>query len=191
MVSFRESQTAKNILLSYSAETQARTRYDFFATHAQEESFIQIAKIFSQTADQEYEHALRFFKFFNGGKLEISGTFPAGVIVDTYANLIQAAELELYVHDELYSVFAQTAEDEGFSRAADTFHAINVSEKCHETMFRELADNLVTGRVFKRDSEVTWKCLGCGYQHRGTTPPDKCPACVKPRGYFEVLQKNW
>lgn len=191
MVSFRESQTAKNILLSYSAETQARTRYDFFATQAKDDGFIQISKLFTETAEQEYEHALRFFKFFNGGKLSISGTFPAGVIEDTHSNLLQSAELELYVHDELYAVFAKTAEEEGFARAADTFHAINVSEKCHENMFRELADNLVTGRVFKRDTVVTWKCLSCGYHHEGDTPPDKCPACVKPRGYFEVWNKNW
>lgn len=191
MVSFRESQTAQNILLSYSAETQARTRYNFFATQAKDDGFIQIANLFDETAEQEYEHALRFFKFFNGGKLEITGTFPAGVIKDTHSNLIQSAELELYTHDELYAVFAKTAEEEGFARAADTFHAINVSEKGHEMMFRELADNLVTGRIFKRDSQVIWKCLSCGYHHEGETPPDKCPACVKPHGYFEVLKKNW
>lgn len=191
MVSFRESQTAKNILLSYSAETQARTRYDFFATQAKDDGFVQIGKLFTETAEQEYEHALRFFKFFNGGKFSISGTFPAGVIEDTHSNLLQSAELELYVHDELYAVFAKTAEEEGFARAADTFHAINVAEKSHEIMFTELADNLVTGRVFKRDTAVTWKCLGCGYHHEGDTPPDKCPACVKPRGYFEVWNKNW
>lgn len=191
MVAFKESRTAKNILLSYSAETQARTRYDFFATKAKDDGFIQIAKLFTETAQQEYEHGLRFFKFFNGGELEISGTFPAGVIKDTHANLLQSAELELYVHDQLYAVFADTAEEEGFARAADTFHAINVSEKCHENMFRELADNIVSGRIFERESAVTWKCLSCGYHHKGTTPPDKCPACVKPRGYFEVVAKNW
>jgi rubrerythrin len=191
MASFKESQTAKNILLSYSAETQARTRYNFFARKATDDGFIQIAKLFDETAEQEYEHALRFFKFFNGGELEITGTFPAGVIKDTHSNLIQSAELELYVHDQLYAVFAATAEEEGFARAADTFHAINVSEKGHEMMFRELADNLITGRVFKRDATVTWKCLSCGYRHEGTSPPDKCPACVKPQGYFEVLLKNW
>lgn len=191
MVAFKESRTAKNILLSYSAETQARTRYDFFATKAKDDGLIQIAKLFTETAQQEYEHGLRFFKFFNGGELEISGTFPAGVIKDTHANLLQSAELELYVHDQLYAVFADTAEEEGFARAADTFHAINVSEKCHENMFRELADNIVSGRIFERESAVMWKCLSCGYHHKGTTPPDKCPACVKPRGYFEVVAKNW
>ncbi len=191
MVAFKESRTAKNILLSYSAETQARTRYDFFATKAKDDGYIQIAKLFTETAQQEYEHGLRFFKFFNGGELEISGTFPAGVIKDTHANLLQSAELELYVHDQMYAVFATVAEEEGYARAADTFHAINISEKCHENMFRELADNLVSGRIFERESAVTWKCLSCGYHHLGTTPPDKCPACVKPQGYFEVMIKNW
>lgn len=191
MVKFRESQTAKNILLSYSAETQARTRYDFFATQAEDDGFIHISRLFKETAEQEYEHALRFFKFFNGGELEIVGTFPAGVIKDTHANLIASAELELYVHDQLYAVFAEKAEEEGFARAADTFHAINVAEKRHEIMFRELADNIITGRVFKREASVTWKCLGCGYHHEGETPPDKCPACVKPQGYFEEVKKNW
>lgn len=191
MAIFRESQTARNLLLSYSAETQARTRYNFFATQAREDGYIQIANIFDQTAEQEYEHALRFFKFFNGGDLEITGTFPAGVIKDTCSNLIASAELELYVHDQMYGVFAATAEQEGFQRAADTFHAINVSEKNHEHMFRELADNLSSGRAFKREEIVTWKCLGCGYIHEGYNPPDKCPACVKPPGYFEILKRNW
>lgn len=191
MASFRESNTAHNLLLSFSAEAQARTRYNFFATRAREEGYIQIANLFDQTAEQEFEHGLRFFKFFNGGDLEITGTFPAGVIKDTYDNLIASAELELYVHDKMYAVFAREAEREGFQRAADTFSAINVAEKHHEIMFRELAANLDSGRAFKRDAEVVWKCLSCGYLHKGTSPPDKCPACVKPPGNFELLNKNW
>jgi rubrerythrin len=191
MASFRNSQTAKNLLLSYSAEAQARTRYNFFAEQARTEELIQIARIFDDTAVQEYEHGLRFFKFFNGGNLEITGTFPAGVIKDTHANLLASAELELYVHDQLYKVFAEVAEEEGFQRAADLFSAINVAEKHHELMFRELADNLVSGRAFKRQEQVIWKCLNCGYLHEGTTPPDKCPACVKPPGYFALLDRNW
>jgi len=191
MASFRESNTAHNLLLSYSAEAQARTRYNFFATRAREEGYIQIANLFDQTAQQEFEHGLRFFKFFNGGDLKITGSFPAGVIKDTYDNLIASAELELYVHDKMYAVFAQEAEREGFQRAADTFNAINVAEKHHEIMFRELADNLDSGKAFKRDKKVFWKCLSCGYLHEDTSPPDKCPACVKPPGYFELLNKNW
>lgn len=191
MASFRDSRTAKNLLLSFSAESQARTRYNFFAEQARGENLIQIARIFDETAEQEYEHALRFFKFFNGGELEITGIFPAGVIKDTWANLLASAELELYVHDKMYKVFADVAEEEDFQRAADTFYAINVAEKHHEEMFRELAENLATGRAFKRDPGTVWKCLGCGYLHEGPTPPDKCPACVKPPGYFAILDKNW
>jgi rubrerythrin len=191
MAGFRESKTAHNLLLSYSAEAQARTRYNFFATQAREEKYMQIAKIFDETAEQEYEHALRFFKFFNGGEIEICGVFPSGVIKDSHANLLASAELELYVHDNMYGVFAQVAEEEGFQRAADTFNAINVAEKHHEMMFRELAENLATSKAFSRIESVTWKCLGCGYLHKGTEPPDKCPACVKPRTYFEILKKNW
>ncbi len=191
MTSFRESKTAHNLLLSYSAEAQARTRYNFFATQALEENYKQISKIFDETADQEYEHALRFFKFFNGGELEICGIFPTGVIKDTGSNLLSSAELELYVHDNMYKIFAQVAEEEGFQRAADTFNAINIAEKHHEMMFRELAENLAADRAFFRTEPMTWRCLGCGYLHEGPEPPDKCPACVKPRTYFEIYKKNW
>jgi len=191
MASFSESKTAHNLLLSYSAEAQARTRYNFFAERAREEGLAQIAALFDETAQQEYEHGLRFFKFFNGGYREITGAFPAGVIKDTYDNLIASAELELYVHDSLYGVFAVKAEEEGFSRAADTFHAINVAEKNHEIMFRELAENLKSGRAFSREKPVTWRCHNCGYLHEGTSPPDKCPACVKPASYFELFIKTW
>jgi rubrerythrin len=191
MVSFRKSRTAHNLLLSYSAEAQARTRYNFFATRALEENYKQISKIFDETAEQEYEHALRFFKFFNGGELEICGTFPAGVIKDTQTNLLASAELELYVHDNMYGVFAQVAEEEEFRRAADTFNAINVAEKHHEMMFRGLAENLASDKAFSRTKPVTWRCLSCGYLHEGLQPPDKCPACVKPQTYFEIHIKNW
>jgi rubrerythrin len=191
MASFRESQTAHNLLLSYSAETQARTRYNFFATRAREEGLIQIGRLFDETAEQEYEHALRFFKFFNGGELEITGIFPSGTIEQTLDNLLSSADLERYVHDEMYAVFAEKAEEEGYARAADTFHAINVSEKNHEIMFRELAANLEKDRAFKRDDPTTWKCLSCGYLHQGQAPPDKCPACVKPPGYFALHRKTW
>ena len=191
MAGFRDSKTAHNLLLSYSAEAQARTRYNFFAQRAREEGLAQIAQLFDETAEQEYEHGLRFFKFFNGGYSEITGAFPAGVLRDTYDNLIASAELELYVHDSLYKVFAEVAEQEGFARAADTFSAINVAEKNHEIMFRELAENLKSGKAFAREQEVAWRCLNCGYLHVGKTPPDKCPACVKTASHFELFIKNW
>ena len=191
MGKFRESRTAKNLLISFAAEAQARTRYNFFATQALQEGYAQISKIFNETADQEYEHALRFFKFFNGGDLEITWAYPAGVIRDTHANLLSAADLERHVSTNMYPVFAEKAAEEGFQRAADTFDAITVAEEHHEKMYLELADNIETGRVFKRSREKTWRCLNCGYLHTGDAPPDKCPACVKPAGYFELLYKNW
>lgn len=190
MRSFRDSRTARNLLISFSAEAQARTRYNFFARRAEDDGFIQIAGVFDETAAQEYEHALRFFKFFNGGELEITWHFPAGVIEDTLANLLSAAELERYVHEEMYSEFAGIAREESLLRAADTFEAISIAERYHEKLFRNLADTIKENRVFARDSEQIWKCLGCGYLHRGTAAPDKCPACVRPKGYFALLVEN-
>lgn len=191
MIAFRESKTAKNLLISYSAETQARTRYNFFANRARDEGYIQIARIFDDTADQECEHALRFFKFFNGGELEITWTFPAGVISNTQDNLISAADLEKFVHSSMYPGFAKIALEEGFGRAAETLNAISVSERHHEKIYRKLAANIARDITFMREEESSWKCLSCGYIHRGTKAPDKCPACVKPFGYFELLCENF
>ncbi|WP_022664902.1 rubrerythrin [Desulfospira joergensenii] len=191
MGKFRESQTAKNLLISFSLEAQARTRYNFFAQKARDEGYMQIAGIFDETAAQEYEHALRFFKFFNGGDLETTWSFPAGVIRDTRANLISAAELELSVHSRIYPGFARIAEKEGFQRAADTLNAISVSEVQHEKMYRQLAANIASDRAFAREEEKSWRCLSCGYIHKGKEAPDKCPACVKPANYFELLCENW
>ncbi len=188
---FFESRTAKNLLLSYSAESQARTRYNIFARRAEDEGYIQIARLFDETADQEYEHALRFFKFFTGGELETTWTFPAGAVEDTRANLLSSAALEQHVAHEMYKGFSEIAVEEGFQRAADTWDAIIVSEQHHEKLFLELAENIARDRVFAREEEQLWKCLGCGYIHRGVEAPDKCPGCVKPKGYFELLAHNW
>ena len=188
---FRESRTAVNLHTSFAAETQARTRYNFFAAKAREEGFIQIAKIFDETADQEYEHALRFFKFFNGGELPINWTFPTGVIEDTRSNLLSAAALEKYVSTDMYAQFAKEAKEEGFARAEDTFLNIIVSEEHHEKLYLELAENIARDRVFQKDEERVWRCLSCGYIHTGSSAPKKCPACVKPTGYFELLCENW
>ncbi len=191
MVKFRDSKTAKNLHISFGAETQARTRYDFFAEKAIDDGFIQIAKIFTETADQEYEHALRFFKFFNGGDLEMKWVFPTGVIKDTRSNLLSAAALEKYVSEDMYSKFAIIAEEEGFARAADTFNNIIVSEEHHKKLYLELADNIAKDKVFRKEEEKVWRCLSCGYIHKGKDAPGKCPACVKPTGYFELLCENW
>ncbi|MCK5311968.1 MAG: rubrerythrin family protein, partial [Desulfobacteraceae bacterium] len=162
MVKFRESKTAKNLHISFAAETQARTRYDFFADKAMDEGFIQIAKIFNETANQEYEHALRFFKFFNGGELEMKWVFPTGVIKDTRYNLLSAAALEKYVSEDMYAKFAIIAEEEGFERAVDTFNNIIVSEEHHRKLYLELADNIAKDKVFQKDDERVWRCLSCG-----------------------------
>ena len=191
MGKFRESQTAINLHTSFAAEAQARTRYNFFANKAREEGFIQIAKIFDETADQECEHALRFFKFFNGGELPINWSFPTGVIEATHANLLASAELERYVSFDMYAKFAKIAQDEGYQRAADTFYAIIVSERHHEKLFLHLAENIASGKSFCRKEETTWRCLSCGYIHKGRDAPEKCPACVKPTGYFELLCENY
>lgn len=191
MTAFRESRTARNLHTSFAAETQARTRYDFFAAKAREDGYIQIARIFSETANQEYEHALRFFKFFNGGELEINWSFPTGVILDTRSNLLSAAALEEYVSQDMYAKFAVVAKEEGFDRAEDTFLKIIVAEAHHKQLFLELADNIQKDRVFQKEEEMVWRCLSCGYLHTGASAPSKCPACVKPMGYFELLYKNW
>ena len=190
MGKFRESRTAVNLQTSFAAEAQARTRYNFFAEKAKDEGLIQVARIFDETADQEYVHALRFFKFFNGGELPVNWTFPSGAIEKTRDNLLSSAELERYVGDDMYLSFAKEAEAEGFARAADTFYAIIVAEKHHEVLFRQLADDMDTGAIFSRPADHGWRCLSCGYIHQGKSPPDKCPACVKPIGYFELLCEN-
>lgn len=191
MGKFRESQTAKNLLLSFAGESQARNRYTYFARQAVEDGYVQISDIFEETANQECEHALRFFKFFNGGELEITGSFPSGVIKSTYDNLIASADGEKFEHTELYPGFAKIAREEGFERAADTWDAISISEKQHEKRYRELAGNLAADRVFRRSEERTWRCLNCGYVHVGEEAPDKCPACVHPKEFFELLCENW
>ena len=191
MGKFRESRTAVNLHTSFAAEAQARTRYNFFADRARSEGYIQIGKLFDETADQEFEHALRFFKFFNGGDLTINWQFPAGVIEDTHANLLSSADLEAYVGNDMYAGFAQIAREEGFARAADTFDAIIVAENHHEKLFRHLAENIASLRIFKDEMQIQWRCLGCGYIHTGKTVPDKCPACVRPSGWFERLCENY
>ena len=191
MGKFRESQTAKNLLTSFAGESQARNRYTYFARRARDEGYIQIADIFDETANHECEHALRFFKFFNGGELEITWKFPTGVVESTYKNLIHAADGEQYEHTIMYPGFAEVARNEGFHRAADTWDAISVSERQHEKRYRELAYNLSAERAFLRNENKIWRCLNCGYLHQAREAPDKCPACVKPQGYFELLGENW
>jgi rubrerythrin len=191
MGSFKESQTAKNLLTSFAFESQAAARYQFFGGKAQKDGFSQIAGIFEETADQEREHALRFFKFFNGGELEITATFRTGVIQTTYDNLLSSADLENNVHTSLYPGFAAVAREENYVRAAETWDAIIVAEVQHEKTFLALAKNMSSGKIFKRENQRLWRCRNCGYIHEGQEAPDKCPACVRPKGHFELFCENW
>ena len=191
MGKFKESRTAKNLLISFAFESQANNRYIFFSNKAEKDGYIQIAEIFKETANQELEHALRFFKFFNGGELEITASFLTGVIKGTYENLTSSAELEHKVGTTMYPEFAEIAREENFDRAADLWDAITVAEIQHEKTFIQLADNIKTEKIFKRDTKVVWRCMNCGYLHEGEIVPDKCPACVRPGGHFELLAENW
>ena len=191
MGAYRDSRTAKNLLISYAFESQATTRYTFFANQAKKDGYIQVARIFDETAGQECEHALRFFKFFNGGELEVTASFLTGVIKSTVDNLVASADLEKYVHSDLYPGFAAIGREEGFARAADVWDAITVAEIQHEKTFRTLADNVKTGRTVSRERAMAWRCLNCGYIHEGRRPPDQCPACVRPSNYFEVFNPSW
>jgi len=185
------TQTEKNILTAFAGESQARNRYTYFAGQAKKEGFVQISAIFTETADQEKEHAKRLFKLLDGGEVEITGAFPAGVIGRTVDNVKEAAGGEHYEYTEMYPGFAQTARDEGFGAIASVFEAIAVAEKQHEKRYLDLAANIANGLVFKRSETVTWRCRNCGYLHEGMEAPAKCPACAHPQSYFELLGENW
>jgi len=189
--SIKGSQTEENLLIAFAGESQARNRYTFFASKAKKEGLIQISDIFLETANQEKEHAERFFKYLEGGELEISAAFPAGTIGTTFDNLIAAAEGEEYEWSVMYPAFAQTAREEGFDEIAQTFESIIIAEKQHDRRYKALAENIKAGRVFKRNGMVTWRCRNCGYLHEALEAPELCPACNHPQAYFELLGENW
>ncbi len=191
MAALKGTRTEKNLLASFAGESQARNRYTYFASKAREEGYMQIADIFAETADQEKEHAKRFFKFLEGGEVEITAAFPAGVIGTTLENLKAAAAGEHYEHTEMYPGFARIAREEGFEAVAMVWENVSVAEKQHEKRYNDLAANVEAGRVFKRDEEVVWRCRNCGYLHVGNEAPEMCPACAHPRAYFELLGENW
>ncbi len=175
MAKLKGSKTEKNLLTSFAGESQARNRYTYFAGQARKDGFVQIAEIFIETADQEKEHAKRFFKFLEGGEIEIACAFPAGVIGTTFENLKAAAAGEHHEHASMYPGFAKIAEDEGFKEVAAAFRAIAVAERQHEKRYLDLAANIEAGRVFTRDTQVTWRCRNCGYLHVGLRAPEVCP----------------
>jgi len=189
--SLKGTRTEKNILAAFVGESQARNRYTYFASKAKKEGYIQISNIFSETADNEKEHAKRLFKLLEGGEVETAGTFPAGVIGTTLENLKAAASGENYEHTKMYPEFAKIAEEEGFPEISSIFISIAVAEKQHEKRYLALAENIEKDRVFKRETKVKWRCSNCGYIHEGTEPPEKCPACDHPKAYYEVLAENW
>lgn len=191
MQSLKGTRTEKNLLTAFAGESQARNRYNYFASKAKKEGFEQIAAVFADTADNEKEHAKRFFKFLEGGEVSITAAFPAGVIGTTAENLLEAANGENHEHKVLYPEFAKVADEEGFSEIAQVFRAVASVEVQHEKNFRALRENVLTDRVFKKEKVVRWHCRNCGYIHEGAKAPDKCPACAHPQAYFEILAENY
>jgi rubrerythrin len=186
MASVKGTKTEQNLLAAFAGESQARNRYTYYASVARKEGYRQVEALFLETADNEREHAKRFFKFLEGGMVEITATYPAGKIGTTTENLLAAADGEKEEWSILYPEAAKVAEEEGFIDVANTFHAIAKAEVAHEKRYRKLLENIEQGKVFKRDSKVAWKCRNCGYVHEGDAAPDKCPACVHSQEHFEL-----
>ena len=191
MGSVKGTRTEKNLLASFAGESQARNRYTYFASVAKKAGFEQMSAIFLETADNEKEHAKRFFKFLEGGEVEITAAYPAGVIGDTAENLAAAAAGENLEWRKLYKEAEATAREEGFEEIAVLFKEISEVEEEHEKRYRKLLKNLKEGKVFKKDTVVKWKCRNCGYVHEGDVAPIKCPACAHPQNYYEILSENY
>jgi rubrerythrin len=191
MKTLKGSKTEKNLITSFAGESQARNRYTYFASKAREEGLVQISMIFEETANQEKEHAKRFFKQLEGGEAQVSAAFPAGVIGSTADNLKAAAAGENYEWTNMYPGFAKVAREEGFDTAAAIWEAICIAERQHEKRYNDLLANVKAGKVFKKDKKVVWRCLNCGYLYEGTEAPKACPACAHPQAYYEVLGENW
>ena len=191
MASIKGTETEKNLLKAFAGESQAKNRYEFAAKVAKKEGLEQISGIFLETALQEKQHAKRFFNFLEGGELEITAAYPAGITGNTAENLKAAAEGENEEWEDLYPAFAATAKEEGFPEIAAAFTMIAKVEAEHEKRYRKLLENLEKGMVFEKDGEVYWLCRNCGYIHKGKAAPVKCPACLHPQAYFEVKNENY
>jgi rubrerythrin len=189
--SIKGSQTEKNLLAAFAGESQARNRYTYFASAAQKEGFEQISRIFIETAENEKEHAKIFFKHLEGGDVEITAAYPAGIIRDTKTNLEAAAAGEKMEWTVLYADFAKIAKEEGFPEVARSFEQIAKVEKFHESRYRKLVQNIENREVFKKKASVKWHCINCGYVHEGTEAPTECPACLHPQSYYELLAENF
>lgn len=191
MPTLKGTRTEKNLLTAFAGESQARNRYTYFAGQAKKEGYEQIAAIFEETANQEKEHAKRFFKFLEGGDVEIRWSFPAGVIGSTLENLKAAAHGEHEEFTSMYPGYAKIAREEGFEAIAVVFEKICIAEKNHEQRYLKLASNLEKGDVFKRGNKFVWYCRNCGYLHESDSAPETCPACAHPRSYFELKPENY
>ena len=189
--SIKGTQTEKNLLKAFAGESQARNRYTFFANIARKEGYEQIANIFTETAGNEKEHAEIFFKFLEGGDVEITAAYPAGIIGDTKANLEAAADGEKMEWSDIYADFEKTARKEGFAEIATSFKEIAEVEEFHEKRYRKLAKNMASGEVFKKKTSVKWHCTNCGYIHEGPEAPKECPACKHAQAYYELLAENY
>ncbi len=190
-MSIKGTKTEKNILKAFAGESQARNRYTYFASQAKKDGYVQISKIFEETANQEKEHAKRLFKLLEGGEVEITDSYPAGKIGSTDENLVAAAAGENFEHSEMYPGFAETARSEGLNDIAIIFESIAVAEKQHEKRYLGLLKNINEGKVFRKDDVVIWRCRNCGYLHEGKEAPAVCPACAHPQAHFELLAENW
>jgi len=190
-MSIKGTKTEQNLLKSFAGESQARNRYTYFASKARKDGFEQIAAFFEETAAQEKEHAKLFFKFLEGGMVEITASYPAGVIGSTADNLLAAADGEHEEWDLLYPEFARIAEEEGFAKIAAAFRLVATVEKTHEERYRKLLQNIENDDVFKRSDKMLWVCRNCGFVHYGEKTPDMCPCCQHPQAYFELKAKNY
>ena len=191
MPDIKGTETEKNLMKAFAGESQARNRYTYFASKARKEGLVQIADIFAETADQEKEHAKRFFKFLEGGMCEITAAFPAGKVGTTAENLEAAAGGEHEEWTELYPAFAAKAREEGFEACAVVWEKISIAEKQHEKRYNDLLKNLNEGKVFKKDGKVVWRCRNCGFIHEAEEAPGMCPVCAHPQAHFEVLGENY
>lgn len=191
MKSIKGTMTEQNLLKAFAGESQARNRYTFFASVAKKEGYEQIAGVFMETAEQEKEHAKRFFKYLEGGPLTITASYPAGIIGTTTENLLAAAEGEHEEWDVLYAEFGDVAEKEGFPEIANTFRQIAKVEAEHEKRYLKLLSRITDGNFFVRDNEIWWQCRNCGYVIKAKEAPLKCPACAHPRSYFEPKKENY
>ena len=189
--SIQGTRTEQNLLKAFAGESQARSRYVFFSSKAKKEGYEQIAGVFAETAEQEKEHAERFFKFLEGGDVEITASYPTGPIGTTAENLTAAAEGENFEWTDMYDGFAKTAEEEGFPELAEKFRQVGAIEKHHEERYRALLHNVETAQVFEKSEVKVWECRNCGHIVVGTQAPDVCPVCAHPQAYFEIAAENF